>query len=94
MEIRVKTIFSMEKYVGGHTTQTLELDDGSTLYNALEKLVALYGSDLGEKLFDGKEVRKGIVLYVNGRNAKALNSIETPLNEDDIVLIMPPVGGG
>lgn len=94
MKIQVKTIFTLEEYVGGHKSQTLDIEDGSTLYNALEKLMQMYGPALAEKLFTENKLRKGIVLYVNGRVSLVLKHLDTPLQEGDEVLIMPPVGGG
>lgn len=94
MKIHIKTIFTLEKYVGGHKFQTLELEEGSTLYGALERLLQMYGSPLAEKLFNGDKLRKGIIVYVNGRNSLVLEHLDTPLQDDDEVLIMPPVGGG
>jgi molybdopterin synthase sulfur carrier subunit len=94
MKVTIKTIFSMEQYVGGHATQSLNLPDDATLMAALEKLMGYYGPSLQEKMFDGDRLRKGVVLYVNGRHFLVLDQLQTILKDADEILIMPPVGGG
>ncbi|QSX07766.1 MoaD family protein [Alkalibacter rhizosphaerae] len=94
MKVQVKTIFAMEQYVGGEKSQELDLDDGSTLADALLQLIHRYGPALEEKLLDGNALQKGMVVYVNGRNSLVLDYLDTPLEDGDDVLIMPPVGGG
>lgn len=42
---------------------------------------------------DGRLSEMSIVL-VNGRDARDLNGLDTPLRPDDIVAIFPPIAGG
>jgi len=42
---------------------------------------------------DGRLSEMSIVL-VNGRDARDLNGLDTPLRPDDIIAIFPPVAGG
>ncbi len=62
----------------------------------ISKLVE-YNDVFAEKIYsdsDGKDIREGYSVLVNGRNIKFLEGLETPLEEGDRVTIFPPVGGG
>ncbi|ASJ03705.1 molybdopterin synthase sulfur carrier subunit [Thermococcus profundus] len=47
-------------------------------------------------LFPGfkKELERGFIILVNGKNIEHLNGLDTPLGEEDTVSIFPPAGGG
>ncbi|WP_048150362.1 ubiquitin-like small modifier protein 1 [Palaeococcus ferrophilus] len=49
-----------------------------------------------ERMFPGfkRELEKGFMILVNGKNIEHLNGLDTPLKEDDTVSIFPPAGGG
>ncbi len=74
--------------------KTIEVD-GSTLKNALNSLTAKYGEQLRNKIYDdNRKLRRFVNIYVNGKDIRFLNNIETKLNDGDQVAIVPAVGGG
>ncbi len=95
MEIRVKAILELVSLLGGHKEQQIELEAGSTARDLLTSLIALYGSQLQERLFESSDrLNQGIALLLNGRNIFALKGLETKLNHGDELLFFPPVAGG
>lgn len=67
----------------------------STLQEVMDKLVAKYGDAFRERIFEPSgELKKLLNFYVNGKNVRHLKQLETPLNDNDEILILPTVSGG
>ncbi len=67
----------------------------STLREVVDKLVVKYGDAFRERIFDPSgKLKRLLNFYVNGKNVRFLKQLETPLNDDDEVLILPTVSGG
>ena len=74
--------------------KTVEVDV-SELKEALDILSSKYGERFKDRLYDEKgKVRRFINLYVNGKDVRFLNQLNTQLKEGDNVSIIPAVGGG
>ena len=72
----------------------LELVEGSTVNTLLSILVERYPS-LTKLIYDEEGVfREYLEVAVNQTDIIGLDGLETVLKESDIVLIMPPIGGG
>lgn len=68
--------------------------NASTLKEAISEVAAKH-RDLKNRVLDEKgNLRRFINVYVNGRDARFTGALETKLNENDEVLIIPAVGGG
>lgn len=78
--------------------EVLEFTRGDvfTVEAALSRLSTIYGQEFSEFLFDGKAggVRDHLTLLLNGRNIENLDGLKTQLMDDDVLAILPPVGGG
>jgi len=69
--------------------------EASTLKEALGRLTAKYGDSFEERIFDTTgNPRRFINIYVNGKDVRFLNRLETTLKHEDKVLIIPAVSGG
>lgn len=69
--------------------------EASTLKEALNKLATKYGEAIRDRIFDeAGNPRRFINIYVNGKDIRFLNRLETPLNPGDEALIIPAVSGG
>ena len=62
----------------------------------LKKLRQRYGERFVEYVYDRKtgEVNGFLQFLVNGKSASIRNGLETELEDDDVLVILPPVGGG
>ncbi|MFQ6081283.1 MAG: ubiquitin-like small modifier protein 1 [Candidatus Bathyarchaeia archaeon] len=74
----------------------LEISKEATVKDLLDQLVERFGRKFRERVLEpnGKELRRGIAILVNGRNIEALQRLETKLVDGDIVAVVPPVAGG
>lgn len=69
--------------------------EASTLKEALEGLTAKYGETFKERIFDeAGNLKRFINVYVNGKDIRFLNQLETTLKHGDETLIIPAVSGG
>ncbi len=67
----------------------------STLREVVDKLVVKYGDAFRERIFDPSgKLKRLLNFYVNGKNVRFLKQLETPLNDNDEVSILPTVSGG
>ena len=74
--------------------QAVEIE-ASTLRDAIDKLVVKYEEKFKNRIYDEKgKVRRFVNIYINGKDVRFLNSLETKLNDGDNILIIPAVGGG
>ena len=61
-----------------------------------EQLSAKFGEKFRGEFFspDGAALGERIIIFVNGRNVKFLQGLDTPLKDTDTVLVFPVVAGG
>ena len=79
-----------------NTTYEKEIEiEASTLKEALHKLTIKYGKNFEERVYDEtKNLRRYINIYINGRDVRFLDLLDTTLKRGDNVSIMPAVSGG
>jgi molybdopterin converting factor small subunit len=78
-------------YTGGEGEVTLP---GATAGQVMESLVQTYPA-LRPHLYNPRgELRAYVNLFVNTENIKALQGLDTPLADDDRLLLVPAVAGG
>jgi len=69
--------------------------EGSLLKEALESLSKEHGEEFKTKILDSAgNLRRHIRIYINGKDIRFLNQLNTPLKDGDEVLILPAVVGG
>ncbi|KYH39630.1 MAG: molybdenum cofactor biosynthesis protein MoaD [Candidatus Bathyarchaeota archaeon B26-2] len=67
----------------------------STLRDAIDALTARYGVQFKNRILDEKgKLRRFINIYINGKDIRFLNHIDTRLKDGDKVSVIPAVGGG
>lgn len=82
--VKVKVFATLIDIVG---KRMLEVTSVRTVRELLDEL---------DKRFPGfkKELERGFIILVNGKNIEHLQGLETPISDDDTVSIFPPAGGG
>ncbi|MBS7634955.1 MoaD/ThiS family protein [Candidatus Bathyarchaeota archaeon] len=69
--------------------------NASTLKEAIGEIAAKYGEEIRNRILDEKgNLRRFVNIYVNGKDARFTGALETKLNENCEVSIIPAVGGG
>ncbi len=67
----------------------------STINEALAQLSTRYGESFKETIFDSSGKPKRFMnFYLNGRNIRFINNLNTPLKNTDVLTILPSIGGG
>ena len=61
-----------------------------------EQMSERFGAKFRGEFFspDGTALGERIIIFVNGRNVKFLQGLDTPLKDTDTVLVFPVVAGG
>jgi len=86
------TIPSVLNAGGGEKKTELE---ASTLKESFEKISEIMGDDFKRKVLEADGSPRSLInIYINGKNAAFDNGLDTPLNENDEVYILPAVAGG
>jgi molybdopterin synthase sulfur carrier subunit len=81
MKVRVK-YFSIHRDMTDKTEEEIQLDQGATLKDLLDRLIESYS-----RLKDAKDYT---VISINGNFAEE----KSKLKDGDVVALFPPVGGG
>ncbi|MEW5920132.1 MAG: MoaD family protein [Bacillota bacterium] len=82
--------------IAGTNSLYLEMEDGSVIRDLLEQIFSIYGAEMRNQVMDhsGESLAAYYKILVNGRNFKLLNAFSTPLENGQVIHIMPPVAGG
>ena len=89
VEVRLPTI--MRPHVGGATTVEAE---GSTVGELFDGLVAQYPSLKGQLVTETGDLHKFVNVYRNDDDIRYTGRLDTPVEENDVVSIIPAVAGG
>lgn len=81
---------ALEKVTDERTTEV----DAETVGDALDELADKYGDEFQERLMEDGELRRFVNLYVNGDDVRHGEGLETVIDDDDEVSILPAVSGG
>jgi molybdopterin synthase sulfur carrier subunit len=66
---------------------------GSTVRELLDNLTFdLPG--LGERIYDGEEIRPFVNVYVDGEDVRTLGGLDAPVREHATVVLLPAMAGG
>ena len=74
----------------------LELEDGASLSELLNKIVGIYGTPFRKEVYEKglSDVKTGFVVTVNGILSGQLSGVDTQLNSGDNVILMSLMSGG
>jgi len=84
-----RSLFSRPHY-------TFEARPGLTLKGLMEQLSKLAGPDFKRRIYDTEtcHMNEHIAVFVNAREARSLEGLDTRLSDGDTVTILPPMAGG
>ncbi len=49
---------------------------------------------LGEKVYDGDEIKPYVNVYVDGEDVRTRGGLDTPVRENATVVLLPAMAGG
>ena len=93
MKVTVRFFAALREIVG-RKEETLEFtkETSVTVQKVLKRLTELHGKEFSDYVYDTKikEVRSYLQMLVNEKSA----TLRTKLKDGDVLVIVPPVGGG
>ena len=66
---------------------------GSTVRELLENLSEQVPA-LGEKVYDGSEIKPYVNVYVDGEDIRTSGGLDAPVRDDATVVLLPAMAGG
>ena len=91
MSVQVRIQPVLRKYTDGATTVTT---NGRTVAEVLNSLELQFGGLRGQIKDEAGQLHRFINVYRNGEDIRYLNLLDTPVQEGDVVAILPAVAGG
>jgi sulfur-carrier protein len=88
IEVRIPTI--LRTYTRGEKAVSGE---GSTLAEVVDDLEGSHPGLKG-RLLEGDDLRRFVNVYVNDEDVRFTGSLETPVKDGDVVVVLPAVAGG
>lgn len=77
-----------------HTGGAKEIDaDGSTVGDVLHNLAGQYPA-LQDQLFQDGQLHRYVNVYLNDQDIQYLQRLDTPVGNEDSVIILPAMAGG
>jgi MoaD family protein len=89
VEVRLPTI--LRSHAGGAPSVTVE---GSTVGELFDGLVAKYPGLKGQLVTDSGDLHKFVNVYRNDDDIRYTGGLDTPVEDNDVVSIIPAVAGG
>lgn len=94
MKVTVKFFTTLREIVGKPLEQ-IELSEAVTVNELLQQLGERYGEKFTRYIYSEKGVVRGHLHFlINGKSITTRQGFKTKLKENDILAILPPVGGG
>jgi MoaD family protein len=91
MAVTIKLPTILRKFAGNEARVSAE---GATLAEVLKDLESRYPGITKNVIADDGGLHRFINVYVNDEDVRYLGSLETVVNEGDVVSILPAVAGG
>lgn len=92
MSVKVKIPTQLRQLVGGE--KELEVESAASIRDLLDSLGSRHPGLL-ERIVDEKgDIRRFVNLYVGDEDVRFLQGLDTPVEGDQVVSILPAVAGG
>ncbi|MFX0106823.1 MAG: MoaD/ThiS family protein [Candidatus Hodarchaeota archaeon] len=86
--------FGPLKRVLGNSQIELEVPENSTVRTVVEMAIEAGGESLRELIMQDERISGNLIILLNKRDVSTLQGVETQVNEDDEIAILPHVQGG
>lgn len=90
MAVEVRLPAVLRRFTGGEAVVSC---DGHNLKELIVNLDARYPG-LGDQLISDGDLHRFVNIYVNDEDVRYLGRLAAPLEDDDVVSILPAVAGG
>jgi len=90
----VVRLYAGLREAAGQRDFEVDLPAGAVIGEMLKRLITLRPKLAGKLLDENGSVPRYVAVFVNGRDIRHLNGLETPVQPQDEIAIFPPVAGG
>ncbi len=90
MSVEVKVTSVLQSVVGAKSVQT----EGGNIGEVLEQINAEHPGFKEQVTMEDGTLHRFVNIYVNDEDIRFLQSLETPVQEGDVVSILPALAGG
>jgi sulfur-carrier protein len=66
---------------------------GATVRELIEDLTSQLPA-LGERIYDGEEIRPFVNVYLDGEDVRTLGGLDVPVQESSTLVLLPAMAGG
>jgi molybdopterin synthase sulfur carrier subunit len=66
---------------------------GTTVRELIEDLTAQLPA-LGERIYDGTDIRPFVNVYLDGEDVRTLGGLDVPVQESSTLILLPAMAGG
>jgi MoaD family protein len=86
--------FALIRDITGKKEEPLLLQKGSSIMDALKKISEIYGEKFIRSVFDGEKPKDNLIFLVNGQTVNSKLLDRRKLEQMDVLVVLPPIGGG
>ncbi len=90
MSVEVRVTSVLQRVVGAKSVQS----EGSTIGEVLDQVNAQHPGFREQITMEDGSLHRFVNIYVNDEDIRFLQSLDTPVNEGDVVSILPALAGG
>jgi molybdopterin synthase sulfur carrier subunit len=91
--IKTLKLLATLRDVAGTSQLDVPFEDGQTVRELLQTINDMCPS-LGAKIIAGDELTGLVQILVHGRNISWLQGLDTTIQHDDVITLLPPSAGG
>ena len=91
MSVEVRVTAVLQRLTGGAKSVQA---DGRTVGELLTNLDQNYPGFLGQVMQEDGKLHRFVNIYLNDEDIRYLNQLDTPVNNGDVVSILPALAGG
>ncbi|HYA22157.1 MAG TPA: MoaD/ThiS family protein [Thermoproteota archaeon] len=88
IKIEVEFIGLLREITGEHHL-TLDMEDGATLKDVIEKLGEKYGKDLAARILEGNGISDDALVIINGRSIRTTDVNSIVMRNGDTLALAP-----
>ncbi len=93
MHIRFKTFGPLRRVIGDREI-SLEVPDTSTINSVIDSIIEKWGTRVEDLIMDNGQISGNLIIMLNMKDISTLDGLNTTIQPDDEVVILPHVQGG